>query len=469
MSQAAPAKSGFRNFFLMWFGQVISLLGSGLTAFAVGVWVYQKTGNVTLFTLIAVSAALPATLLSPIAGVLVDRFDRKWVLVVSDSGAALSSVALLLLFGFDALQVWHVYVLVAMNAVFNTLQFPAFGASITMLIPKQHFGRASGMMQFGFSGTQVLAPLVAGFLMVWLSIEGVIVIDLTTFAIAVVLLVFFVHIPRPEASAAEGARPSFWRQVAFGWEYIRDRPGLLTLLSFFAAINFLVPVGMVLVTPMVLSFGGPDELGLVLSIGSAGMLTGSVVMTAWGGPRRRMAGILGAAPVISVGLFIAGLRPSVLLIAAGMFVLFFVIPIINGCSQAIWQSKVEPAVQGRVFAMRRMVAQISAPVAYLIAGPLAERVFVPLLRPDGALASSLGVWMGTGEGRGIGLMFWAMGALFLLVVAIAAVYPRMRNLEDVVPDAVPETPPVAPPPPASEPVSAAPAAETPAAEAPAEG
>jgi hypothetical protein len=192
----------------------------------------------------------------------------------------------------------------------------------------------------------------------------------------------------------------------------------------------------------VLSFGGPDELGLVLSIGSAGMLTGSLVMTAWGGPRRRMLGILGAAPVISVGLFIAGLRPSVPLIAAGMFTLFFVLPIINGCSQAIWQSKVEPSVQGRVFAMRRMVAQVSAPVAYLIAGPLAERVFVPLLRPDGALAPSLGAWMGTGEGRGIGLMFWALGFLFLLVVAAAVAYPRLRNLEDVVPDAVPETPPV---------------------------
>jgi hypothetical protein len=447
MNQAAPApeaaKSGFRNFFTMWFGQVISLLGSGLTAFAVGVWVYQETGNVTLFTLIAVSAALPATLLSPVAGVLVDRFDRKWVLVISDTGAALSSLGLLALFSFDALQLWHIYVLVGINAVFNTLQFPAFSASITMLIPKQHFGRASGMMQFGFSGTQVLAPLLAGFLLVWVSIEGIIVIDLTTFAIAVVLLVLFVHIPRPESSPAEGRRPSFWRQVAFGWEYIHDRPGLLTLLSFFAAINFLVPVGMVLVTPMVLSFAGPDELGVVLSIGSAGMLTGSLVMTAWGGPRRRMAGILGAAPVVSLGLFVAGFRPSVPLIACGLFLLFFVIPVINGCSQAIWQSKVEPGVQGRVFAMRRMVAQISAPVGYLIAGPVAERVFVPLLRPDGALAAGLGSWMGTGEGRGIGLMFWAMGALFLLVVAAAAAYPRMRNLEDVVPDAVPETPPAA--------------------------
>ena len=383
--EARTRKAGLRDFLLMWTGQVISLIGSGLTSFAVGVWVYETTGNVTLFTLIAMSGALPAVLLSPIAGVLVDRFDRRTMLIASDSGAALSSVVLLVLFATDSLQLWHIYVLVALNATFNTLQFPAFASSITLLIPKRHFGRASGMMQFGFSGAQVLSPLIAGALLVRMTIPGIIAIDLTTFAAAVVMLLF-VRIPNP--AKRPGERPGLWSQAAYGWRYIQARPGLFSLLLYFAMLNFALPMTMVLATPLVLSFGTPAQLGVVLATGSAGMVAGSVTMTAWGGPRRKILGILGFAPVAALGMVTAGLRPSVATVAAGLFVMFFVVPLINGSSQAIWQSKVEPAVQGRVFATRRMIAQVSAPLAYFAAGPLAERLFVPLLEPGGALAAT---------------------------------------------------------------------------------
>lgn len=442
MSTLGAKVAGLRAFLLMWSGQVVSLVGSGLTAFAIGVWVYNETGNVTLYTLIATFAALPAVFLSPVAGVLVDRHDRKWMLILSDSGAAVSSVVLLLLFHFGGLELWHIYVLVSLNAAFNTLQFPAFGASITMLVPKEHFGRASGMMQFGHAGARVLAPLIAGFLMVVTTVAGIIAIDLATFVVAIVMLTF-VHIPRPEVAEEErGGRPSFWRQVMFGWEYIRERRGLVTLLTLFAFLNLVVPMAMVLVTPMVLSFTDAADLGLVLAISSAGMMVGSVVMTAWGGPRRRMLGILGLAPLAPVGLVVAGLRPSVSLIAAGMFLLFLTLPLINGCSQAIWQSKVEPAVQGRVFATRRMVAQVTGPVAFFLAGPLSEQVFVPLLEPGGTLAgTAVGALLGVGDGRGIGLLFLALAVLFLLVIAAAWTYPRLRDLEDRLPDAVPSRPP----------------------------
>lgn len=439
----APAVTGLKAFFTMWSGQVISLIGSGLTTFAVGVWVYEETGNVTLFTLIATFAALPAVFLSPVAGVLVDRFDRKWMLVLSDFGAALASLALLLLFHFRALELWHIYLLVAASTAFSTLQFPAFGAAVTLLVPRRHLGRASGMLQFGQSGARVIAPLVAGYLMVVLSVAGVIAIDLATFVVAMVLLLF-VRIPKPEASPEEEAtaeRPSFWRQVAFGWEYIRRRPGLVSLLAYFAGINLLIPMGLVLVTPLVLSFTDAADLGMVLGISSAGMVAGSLAMTAWGGPRRRMTGVLGFAPLFAVGLAVAGLRPSVPLIAAGMFTVFLVVPVVNGCSQALWQSKVEPAVQGRVFAMRRAVAQVTGPVAYLLAGPLAEQVFVPLLVPGGPLADGVvGRVLGNGPGRGIGLLFVVMAGLFLVFTLAAGAYPRLRDLEDALPDAVPERP-----------------------------
>ena len=437
---AAAARSGLRDFLLLWSGQVVSLVGSGLTAFALGVWVYRETGNVTLFSLIATSAALPAVLLSPIAGVLVDRFDRRWMLVLSDAGAALATLGLLVLFATERLELWHIYLLVGLNAAFTTLQFPAFGSSITLLIPKQHFGRASGMMQFGFSGAQVLAPLVAGALIVRIPLPAILALDLATFAVAVVLLLF-VRIPRPPRRTDE--RPGLWSEAAYGWRYIRQRPGLVSLLLYFAMLNLVIPMATVLTTPLVLSFATAAHLGLVLSLGSAGLVAGSVAMTAWGGPRRRMLGILGFAPVASLGMLLAGLRPAVATVAAGLFVVYAVLPLINGSSQAIWQSKVEPGVQGRVFATRRMVAQMTGPLAYFLAGPLAERVFVPLLAPGGALAATwVGRLVGVGEGRGIGLLVMTLGVLFAAVTLSAAAYPRLRGLEETVPDAVPDEPPV---------------------------
>jgi MFS transporter, DHA3 family, macrolide efflux protein len=440
--EAAPAAAapGLRSFLLMWIGQVVSLIGSGLTAFAVGVWTYQTTGNVTLFSLIATSAALPAVLLSPFAGVLVDRFDRRWMLVASDAGAALASLGLLLLFASGRLELWHIYLLVGLGAAFNTLQFPAFGAAVTLLVPKRHFGRASGMMQFGFSGAQVLAPLLAGALLVRTSVPAVIGIDLATFAIAVVLLLF-VRIPRPPRR--DEARRGMWSQALFGWRYLRERRGLLGLLLYFSFLNLVIPMAMVLTTPLVLSFASAADLGLVLSLGSAGMVAGSVAMTAWGGPRSRMLGILGFAPLASLGMLLAGVRPEVATVAAGLFLTFLVLPVINGSSQALWQAKVAPEVQGRVFATRRMMAQVTAPLAYFLAGPLAERVFVPLLEPGGALAATwIGRLVGVGPGRGIGLLLIAIAAVFAAVSLAAAAWPRLRGLEAAIPDAVPDEPPV---------------------------
>jgi MFS family permease len=440
--QPAPAAAapGLRSFLLMWSGQVVSLVGSGLTAFAVGVWTYQTTGDVTLFSLIAASAALPAVLLSPIAGVLVDRFDRRWMLVASDAGAALASLGLLLLFAGGRLELWHIYLLVGLGAAFNTLQFPAFGAAVTLLVPKRHFGRASGMMQFGFSGAQVLAPLLAGALLVRTSVPAVIGIDLATFAVAVVLLLF-VRIPRPPRRDEE--RRGMWSQALFGWRYLRERRGLLGLLLYFSFLNLVIPMAMVLTTPLVLSFATAADLGLVLSLGSAGMVAGSVAMTAWGGPRSRMLGVLGFAPLASLGMLLAGARPAVATVAAGLFLTFLVLPVINGSSQALWQAKVAPEVQGRVFATRRMVAQVTAPLAYFLAGPLAERVFVPLLEPGGDLAATwIGRLVGVGPGRGIGLLLIAIAALFAAVTLAAAAWPRLRGLEQTVPDAVPDEPPV---------------------------
>lgn len=440
-----PERRGIATFLVVWVGQVVSALGSNLTGFALGVWIYQQTGSVTRFALIALVTTLPGTLLSPLAGALVDRWDRRCAMILSDAGAGSMTLVLAALLWSDRLELWHIYLLLAASSVFATLQWPAFTAATTLLVPREHLGRASGLTQLGNGIAEILAPALAGALVVSIGLDGVVLIDAATFLVAVSTLLA-IRVPRAPVSA-EGAavRGSLWRETLAGWSYIRQRTGLLVLLALLATTNFSMGILQVLVTPMVLSFTSPAVLGRVLTVAGLGMLAGSLVMSVWGGPRRRVAGILFFLLLQGLSLMAGGLRPSATLIAAVGIVFLFSTPMILGCSQALWQSKVPPDLQGRVFAVRRMVAWSTLPLAYLVAGPLADRVFEPLLAPGGPLAGSVGRWIGVGEGRGIALLFIFLGVFVVLTVAVAARHPRLRRIESELPDVLPDAAPAAVP------------------------
>lgn len=425
---------GFRAFLLIWIGQSVSLVGSSLTGFALGVWVYQRTGSVTRFALISLFTALPGIVFSPVAGALVDRWDRRSAMVLSDSGAAACTLAVALLLLAGRLEVWHIYVAMALGSTFSAFQWPAYSAATSLLVPKEHLGRSSGMVQMSEAIAQILSPVVAGVLMGVIGIQGIILVDVATFLFALGTLLV-VRVPRPPAtSEGTASRGSLLHEAVFGWTYIRARPGLLGLLLFFAATNFASGIVGVVFTPLVLSFAAVGVLGLLMSVGGLGFLAGSLTMSAWGGPRRRIVGILGASALSGVVLFAAGFPPRVWILGTAAFLYFFSLPITNGCSQAIWLSKTAPDVQGRVFAVRRMIAWASLPLAYVIAGPLADRVFEPLLAEGGRLAGSVGRIIGVGAGRGIGLMFIVLGVVILLAVLAASLHPRVRNVDTELPD-----------------------------------
>jgi DHA3 family macrolide efflux protein-like MFS transporter len=427
---------GFRAFLLIWFGQLVSLTGSGLTGFALGVWVYQRTGSVTQFALISLFTALPGILFSPIAGALVDRWDRRWAMIISDTGAGMCTLGVAVLLFANRLEVWQIYILMALSSTFSAFQWPAYSAATTLLVPKEQFGRASGMVQLAEAVAQIGAPSLAGILLGVVQIEGVILIDFVTFLFAVLTL-SLVRIPKPETTAeGKAGQGSLLREAAYGWKYIRARPGLMGLLLLFASTNFTSGIVEVLFTPLVLSFTTAAVLGTILSIGGIGFLGGSLAMSAWGGPKVRVYGIYISLLLQGVVLFAAGFPPQVAILATAAFLYFFGIPIVNGCSQAIWQSKTAPDVQGRVFAVRRMIAWSSLPLAYLAAGPMADRVFEPLLDEGGALASSVGQIIGTGEGRGIGLLYMILGVISLLATAVGYLYPRLRLVETELPDVI---------------------------------
>ena len=436
MNQPQAAK-GMRVFFLVWFGQLVSLIGSGLTNFALGVWVYQQTGSVTQFALIYLFASIPVIAISPIAGVVVDRFPRRWVMILSDFAAGLSTVAIALLVVLGRLEIWQIYLATALNATFSAFQWPAYNAATTLLVPKKHLARANGTLQLGEALSQLVAPLFAGFLLTIIELQGIIFIDFITFLFALGTLLS-VRFPKPKTkSERKFSASSLVDEVVYGWNYLAIKKGLLGLMIFFAVANLLVGIVQVLVTPLVLSFGSSSSLGLILSTGGIGMVAGSLVMSIYGVPYRRTNNINNVLIFMlleSLCIASAGLHTDVLLLSFTAFCVFFCPPIINSSTQVIFNKKVTPEVQGRVFALKSAIATSSLPLASLVAGPLVDKVFEPLMSANGALAGTIGQVIGVGDGRGIGLLFIVVGGLTILITIAAYQYPRLRLVETELPD-----------------------------------
>ncbi|QTA91524.1 Major facilitator superfamily transporter [Desulfonema magnum] len=418
-----------RDFLLIGGGQIVSLIGSALTGFAMGVWVYEQTGSVTRFSLIYISALLPAILISPLAGALTDRWNRGRVIILSDIGAALSTVVIAILLLNNRLEIWHICLLNALNSVFRAFQGPAFSAAITLLVPERHLGRANGMTQTGRAIARLLSPVLAGVLLGTIGLYGIIVIDFATFVMALIPLIF-VRIPdvTPDPGRKTGKK-SLFHEAMYGWRYITEQSGLFGLLIFFTIANFFAGLAGVLFTPLILSFTSASVLGIILSTGSIGMLAGGLTMSIWGGPKRHIYGIFSSALGIGLCILSAGLHTYAPLFAVAAFFYYFGIPIINSCNHVIFQKKIPPDVQGRAFAMIGAIVGSSLPLAYLVAGPLVDHVFEPLMAPDGLLAGSMGQLIGTGPGRGIGLMFIIMGGFIILATLAAYSFSSLRGIE----------------------------------------
>lgn len=429
-------------FFVIWGGQLISLIGSGLTSFALSVWVYQGTGSATQLALVTLFFYVGIVVMSPLAGSLVDRWDKRLAMIISDSGAALSTLFIALLFWAGRLEIWHIYVSVAANAAFRSIQWPAYASVIARLVPKEQLGRANGLVQLGRGVGEIASPVLAGALLPLIQLQGVILVDFATFLFAVLTLAL-IRLPHLTAaptagiSMAEPGERSLWREAAAGWRYIRQRPGLMGLLLFMSLIGLIYGMAQVLFIPLVLEFASETTLGRIMSVGSLGMLVGGGLMSALGGPKRRVYGVLGPGFLMGAGLLLIGLRPQATLITVAMFLALLTVPIIAGSDEAIWQSKVSPDIQGRVFALKNAATTAVLPLASLAAGPLADYVFEPLLVADGPLSQSVGRVIGVGAGRGIGLLFMVLGLVVILITIAALLSPRVRYVEDELPDAQP--------------------------------
>lgn len=424
-------------FTAVWAGQLVSLLGSAMTQFGITLYVFKQTEQATSLALMGFFTFLPLILFSPTAGALVDRWNRKLVMMISDIAGGVVGATIFLLYSTGNLHIWHLYVGGFVIGTFQAFQWPAYSAAISTMIPKEQYARASGMMSLAESASQIGAPILAAALLGFVGLQGILLIDIASFLIAISTL-SWINVPQPkESEEGQKSRGNLLQESLFGFRYILSRPPLLGLQTVFLFVNLASNFGFTVMAAMILSRTGQNQiaLGSVESAAGVGGVLGGLLLTAWGGPKRKVQGVLfGMALGGLLGAVPMGLGQILPVWMAAAFMGSLISPILNGSNQAIWQSKVPPDIQGKVFSSRRMIAWLATPIAMLLAGPAADRFFTPAMMPGGLLVEIFGPLVGVGPGAGMGLMLVIAGIGEAIIALTAYTLPFIRNAEDLIPD-----------------------------------
>ncbi|MCW5874015.1 MAG: MFS transporter [Anaerolineales bacterium] len=385
-----------RPFFQMWIGQALSLLGSQLVQFALVWYLTRETGSATVLATATLVALLPNILLGPLAGSLVDRGVRKRIMILADGSIALATLVLAGLFATGLAEIWHIYVLMAVRSLGQSFHSPAFSASTSLMVPKEHLPRIQGVNQVLNGGLSVVAAPLGAFLLEFLPTQGLLAIDVVTAAIAI-LMVLPLRIPQPVQDAASAAsKPSFWADFREGFAYVTTWPGLMLLLGMSMLINLLFSPAISLFPLLVTKHfqQGAAEFGWLQGAWGLGIVLGGALLGVWGGFKRRIytaqSGLVG----LGLALVLLGLLPPSGFIFGVGFVLLagLMLPLSNGSFWAVMQATVDPARQGRVFSLVISLASAMAPLGLLLAGPLVDTYGVPLwYQVAGSLCALMGV------------------------------------------------------------------------------
>lgn len=411
----------FRKFIFIWVGQFLSMLGSNISSFGLSVWLYGETGATTPFAMAFLCSVLPSLLLAPLAGSFADRKNRKAIIMLADTADALLKVALTALLLTGTMQIWMVYPLMFLSSTLGTFQSPAFSASIPMIVPEKHLDRANGMRQLSGAVQNLIAPLIAGALYPIVFVEGLIIIDLCSYLFAIVTIAL-VAIPQPKIEEKKSERSvlsTAIKDLVHALRYLRGLPQLFANILVFAVVNFIANLSIILVSPMILANYDTTVYSLSQTVTGVSMIIGSLVATVLPAPKNRFAAIYGTLMISGVGLIVGSLSPSWVVICAGIFLFTLFIPYVNSLSQTLMQTLVEDKMLGRVDSATSMLCQMMTPISALIAGPLADNVFGPMMRENGILGGSfVGRIMGTGESRGAAVVFLLSGIALLALTIV---------------------------------------------------
>lgn len=420
-------QKSFGKFMLLWSGDFISAIGSGLTSFGLGVYIFEQTGQAFYMALVTLLGFLPSLVLGVPAGVLADRYDRRLLMVIGDSFSAIGLVFILVCLMRGEAQVWQICIGVAVSSVFTSLLEPAYKATITDLLTPEQYSKASGFVQVAGSAKYLISPVLAGFLLKVSDIRLLLVLDICTFFVTVVSTMV---VRKGLCSKNVQKAASFRTEAKEGFRAIADKKGIMVLVVMGSLITFSLGMVQILVSPMILSFTGSAELGTLMTVTALGMLVSSMLL---GGitVKRGYVRLL-TASLFGAGVFMAGfgLRQNIWMIGITGFLFFAMLPFANAGLDYLIRTNIPNHVQGRAWGMIGLISQMGYVAAYAVSGLLADYIFTPLLLPGGALSRTAGKIFGTGAGRGIGLLITLAGLLLCLTALVLSGMKSIRGLEN---------------------------------------
>lgn len=421
MKEFSKTIKDLKHFLVLWSTQAFSSLGSAMTNFALVIWLYESTGSALSTALLSVCSYAPYVVMSIFAGAISDRWNKKTVMLVCDCFAAVCTVTVFLLLKTDRLEAWHLYTLNALNGLMNTVQSPASDVAATLLTPKKYFQRTSGMRSFSNSVVSILTPVLATAVVALAGVEAVLFFDLFTFAAAFLVLLFFIRIPGAAGKAEKN--DGVLSAASAGLAYLRTNKGILWIMLFLAAINFIASMYNAALPAMVLSKADETALGAVSTCVGLATLAGSLLATLLPAPKNRIR-VFFACMFVSMSTenFLLALGKTPLVWCLGAVLGWLFIPLMNACYDVIFRTSVPVDMQGRVYSARNTLQFFTIPLGYLVGGVLVDRLFEPLMNNAGGLPALL---FGSGKGAGAAALFFIMG---LAGVAVCLFFSRSKHI-----------------------------------------
>ncbi len=427
-------RTGLPAFRLVAFGQIVSSLGDAISDFAVVIWAYQKTGSVTAIGLLLVFTIVPYLIALPFAGAIVDRSNRKLMMMLTDMAAFVYTLALLLLQLAGVLEVWHMYLGVMLVGVAIAFRDPAFYSSMSLMVKPEDIPKASGALGLAENTRTLGGPILGAILYPVIGLGGVLLIDVLSFAAAFAVLLF-INVPQPPPPDVP-MKIKWLEETTFGFRYIFKRSSLLGVVLCSSFFNLAFGIGQAVQPALILAKGDTTALAVVRTVAGVGGLAGGLAVSAWGAPKRRIVGVLLGIGMYGLGLAVMGVGQNVWVWSAGAFVGMAFFTLLPASGSAIWQRKIAPEHQGKVTAARRFMGFVATPIGALLAGPLTDGVLTPAMRSGGSLEGVFGWIVGTGAGAGLALALLMCGVWQIGVALIAWLNPTVRNVEDLEPDFV---------------------------------
>jgi len=413
--------------------QIISEVGTILSTFGTGIWVYQQTNALSQFAMMLLFGIVPTILILPISGAIVDRFDRRLIIIAADILSAICALSLIILLYNNSLQIWQVYMFTAIASVSGCFRQPAYMAAVTQITPKMYLTQANSVSQFSVAIGGILASICGGLFMDSIGLKGLVTIDLITFIISIIALIF---IRFPDTMFTRSEEP-IQKELIGGWNFIIRRKSMVAMVAFFLVANFLGSIFDVTITPLILSFTNPSVLGIINAFSGIGVLSGAIAMLVTGGAKKRAKGMVGFVIPLAIAMFIAGIRPLPVFAAVALFGVAFSITIVNVHWQSLIQVKVGLELQGRVFAVNRMLVAMLTPISYISAGVLADRVFAPMMQNSFFNSSIVNLILGAGSGREMRLNLLIAGAVLFVWGILGLRYKPLSEMDDILEDASP--------------------------------